>query len=138
MKPHLDEAALMLRLADRDIAALDVLCRTEEVHLAILCFHAQRAIEKCFNAALFCHFIEFRRTHDLQRLTDLLSEHGLQAPLTVAQVADLNPCAVLLRYDDAEIEVENISRTELGPMVTLMRAWAEDVFQVARSAEAVS
>ena len=31
MMPHLDEAALMLRLADRDIAALDVLCRAEEV-----------------------------------------------------------------------------------------------------------
>jgi HEPN domain-containing protein len=138
MKPHLDEAALMLRLADRDIAALDVLCGAEEVHLAILCFHAQQAVEKCFKAALFCHLIEFQRTHDLQRLTDLLSEHGLQAPLTVAQVADLNPCAVLLRYDDAEIEVENISRTELGPMVILVRAWAEDVFQVARSAEAKS
>jgi hypothetical protein len=46
MMPHLDEAALMLRLADRDIAALDVLCRAEEVHLAILCFHAQQEIEK--------------------------------------------------------------------------------------------
>ena len=138
MKPHLDEAALMLRLADRDIAALDVLCRAEEVHLAILCFHAQQAIKKCFKAALFCHHIEFRRTHDLQRLTDLLSEYDLQAPLTVAQVAALNPCAVLLRYDDAEIEVENIRRTELGPMVTLVRAWAEGVFQAAKSAEAKS
>jgi HEPN domain-containing protein len=136
MMPHLDEAALMLRLADRDIAALDVLRRAEEVHLAILCFHAQQAIEKCFKAALFCHLIEFRRTHDLQRLTDLLSEHGLQAPLTAAQVADLNPCAVLLRYDDAEIEVENISRTDLGQMVTSVRAWAEAVFQGAKSAEA--
>ncbi len=92
----------MLRLADRDIAALDVLCRAEEVHLAILCFHAQQAIEKCFKAAPFCHLIEFRRTHDLQRLTDLLSE------------------------------------TELGQMVTSVRAWAEAVFQGAKSAEANS
>ena len=138
MMPHLDEAALMLRLADRDLAALAVLCRAEEVHLAILCFHAQQSIEKCFKAALFCHRIEFRRTHDLQRLTDLLSEHGLQTPLTVAQVADLNPCAVLLRYDDAEIEIESISRTELGQMVTSVRVWAEAVFQGAKNAEANS
>jgi HEPN domain-containing protein len=138
MKPHLEEASAMLRLAARDIAALTVLISSEEVHLSIICFHAQQAIEKCFKAALFCHLIEFRRTHDLQRLTDLLSEHGLQAPLTITQLAALNPCAVLLRYDDAEIEVENVDRTELGRMVTSVRAWAEDVFQVAKSAEADS
>jgi HEPN domain-containing protein len=77
MSPHLDEAALMLRLADRDIAALTVLCRSEEVHLSILCFHAQQAIEKCLKAVLLCHRIEFRRTHDLQLLADLLSEHSM-------------------------------------------------------------
>lgn len=36
MKPHLAEAALMLRLADRDIAALAVLHHSEKVHLSIL------------------------------------------------------------------------------------------------------
>jgi HEPN domain-containing protein len=136
MKPHLDEAALMLRLADRDIAALAVLCHSEEVHLSIICFHAEQAIEKCFKAALFCYLIEFRRTHDLQLLADLLAEHGPRAPLSPDQLAALNPCAVLLRYDDADIEVENVNRTELDQMVTSARAWAEDVFQAAKSAEA--
>ena len=138
MKPQLEEAAAMLRLADRDIAALLVLCHSEEVHLSIICFHAQQAIEKCFKAALFCHFIEFRRTHDLQRLADLLSERGVQAPLSPDQLAALNSCAVLLRYDDAEIEMENVNRTELIQMVNTARAWAEGVFLVAVSAEADS
>jgi HEPN domain-containing protein len=136
MKPHLEEAEAMLRLAGRDIAAVLVLVNSEEVHLSIICFHAQQALEKCFKAALFCHQIEFRRTHDLQLLAHLLSEHDLQAPLTMAQLAALNPCAVLLRYDDVEIEVENVNRTELTQMVIMARAWAEEVFQAAKSAEA--
>ena len=131
MKPHLEEAAAMLRLADRDIAALAVLCRSEEVHLSIICFHAQQAIEKCFKVALFCQLIEFRRTHDLQLLADLLSEHGVRVPLSTGQLAALNPCAVLLRYDDAEIEVANVDRTDLNQMVTSARLWAETVFQAA-------
>jgi HEPN domain-containing protein len=138
MMPHLDEAALMLRLADRDIAALEVLCSSEEVHLSIICFHAQQAIEKCFKAALFCRRIEFRRTHDLQLLADLLSKQGVRAPLSTDQLAALNPCAVLLRYDEAEIEVENVNRTELSQMVTSARTWAETVFQAAWRAEANS
>ena len=135
MKPHLEEATTMLRLADRDIAALAVLSGSVEVHLSILCFHAQQAIEKCFKSALFCYLIEFRRTHDLQLLADLLSEHGIQTPLTISQLSTLNPCAVLLRYDDAEIELENVNRTELSEMVTSARAWAEEIFQATKSAE---
>ena len=53
MTPQLEEASVMLRLADRDIAALTVLCHSDEIHLSIICFHAQQAIEKCFKAALF-------------------------------------------------------------------------------------
>jgi len=135
MRPHLDEAALMLRLADRDIAALAVLSDSEEVHLSIICFHAQQAIEKCLKAALFCHRIEFRRTHDLQLLANLLAEHGYRTPLSADQLATLQPCAVLLRYDDAEVEVANVSRPELGQMVSVLRAWAEGVLQAARDAE---
>ena len=138
MKPQLEEAAAMLRLADRDIAALVVLCHSEEVHLSIICFHAQQAIEKSLKAALFCHLIEFRRTHDLQRLADLLAEHGVRGPLSTDRLATLSPCAVLLWYDDAEIEVENVNRTELIQMVNTARAWAEGMFLAAVSTEADS
>ncbi len=128
----------MLRLADRDIAALAVLSDSEEVHLSIICFHAQQTIEKCLKAALFCHRVEFRRTHDLQLLANLLAEHGWRTPLSADQLAALQPCAVLLRYDDAEVEATNVSRPELGQMVTVLRTWAEGVFRAASEAEAGS
>jgi HEPN domain-containing protein len=131
MKPHLEEAALMLRMADRDISAVKVLSRAVEVHLSIVCFHAQQAIEKCFKAVLFCHLIEFRRTHDLELLVELLAERRIAVPLSTQQIAAVNPCAVRLRYDDLEIEVEYITRDELTVIVADARAWAGRQFQAA-------
>jgi hypothetical protein len=40
MKPHIEEALLSLRLADRDIKAFEVLSREKDVHLTVVCFHA--------------------------------------------------------------------------------------------------
>jgi HEPN domain-containing protein len=65
MKPHIEEALLSLRLADRDIKALEVLSNDPEVHLSVACLHAQQAVEKSLKAALFAHEIELGRTHDL-------------------------------------------------------------------------
>jgi HEPN domain-containing protein len=135
MKPHLDEAALMLRLADRDLAAFHVLCRADAIHYSIICFHAQQAIEKCLKAALFCHHIEFRRTHDLEMLSSLLTEHRIALPLSTDQLASLNPCAVMLRYDDVEFEVAAMGLADLRDMVLTTRRWADDVLRDAQRLE---
>ena len=65
MKPHIDEAWRSLRLADRDITAFDLLKYEPEVHVSIVCFHAQQAVEKSLKAVLYSRQIEFERTHDL-------------------------------------------------------------------------
>lgn len=135
MKPHLDEARLMLRLADRDLAAFHVLCRADEIHYSIICFHAQQTIEKCLKAVLFCHHIEFRRTHDLEMLSSLLTEHRITLPLSAEQLASLSPCAVMLRYDDIEFEITTLRLDDLGDMVTTARRWAGGVFRDAQSLE---
>jgi|YNPMSStandDraft_1061717.scaffolds.fasta_scaffold00818_6 hypothetical protein len=43
MKPHLDEAWQMLRLAERDIKAFEVLKKAPDVHLSITYFHVALA-----------------------------------------------------------------------------------------------
>jgi HEPN domain-containing protein len=126
MKPHLEEAALMLRMADRDIAAFNVLSRAEDIHPTIICFHAQQAVEKCLKAVLFGHRIEFRRTHDLDLLSALLAQHEVSLPLTSDQLAALSPCAVIVRYDDVEIEIAGLDGQSLHEMITAARRWAEE------------
>ena len=46
MKPHIEEALLSLRLADRDIKAFEVLRSNPDVHQSVALFHAQQAVEK--------------------------------------------------------------------------------------------
>ncbi|QUV79895.1 HEPN domain-containing protein [Chloracidobacterium thermophilum] len=58
MEPHLEEAWRSLRLADRDIKAFEVLKKEPEVHLSIVYFHAQQAVEKSLKAVLFAQQIE--------------------------------------------------------------------------------
>jgi HEPN domain-containing protein len=135
MKPHLEEAELMLRLADRDLAAFHVLCRADEIHFSIVCFHAQQVIEKCLKAALFCRRIAFRRTHDLAMLSGLLLEHQVALPLSADELASLNPCAVMFRYDDVEFEIATLSPATLAEMVISTRRWADDVYRDAQNQE---
>ena len=54
MKPHIEEALLSLRLADRDIKAFEVLSKDPEVHLSVACFHAQQAVEKSLKSGTLC------------------------------------------------------------------------------------
>jgi len=133
MKPHVEEALLSLRLADRDIKAFEVLSEDPDVHLSVACFHAQQAVEKSLKAALFAHEIEFGRTHDLVRLALLLSGRGIVVPVSDSQLRRLNPFAVTFRYDEADIE--SVAPEEAAKQVSSIRAWAEMVVEAARKRE---
>lgn len=137
MKPHIEEAQRSLRIATRDLKAFNVLKDASDIDLATACFHAQQAIEKSLKAVLFLHQIESRRTHDLVQLAQLLRQHGVEPPATDEQMSRLNPFAVMLRYDDIEINV--ISKHEAANIVTLTYSWAEKLVQTAAEgpAEAV-
>ena len=123
MKPHLDEAWRAIRLADRDIHAFHVLTEDAEVHLSVICFHAQQAVEKLLKSVLFAHQIEFRRTHDLAELSYLLSQNGVLIPLDEVQLVRLNPFAVTYRYDD--LDITTITTHEASHWVDKVRRWAD-------------
>ena len=124
MSPNLEEAWRSLRLADRDIRAFEVLNQDGSVHLSVVCFHAQQAVEKSLKAVLFARRIESRRTHSLTELASLLQQHGIESPVADDYLLRLNPYAVTFRYDDVDIQL--ISRKEVADLVTTMRQWAED------------
>jgi HEPN domain-containing protein len=130
MKPHIEEALLSLRLADRDIKAFEVLSKDPEVHLTVSCFHAQQAVEKSLKAALFSHEIEFGRTHDLIQLTYLLRGKGISVPFSDDDLRRLNPFAVTFRYDEMEFEI--IPKEDAAKIVTVVRNWAEKIVESGR------
>ena len=133
MKPHVEEALLSLRLADRDIKAFEVLSDDADVHLSVVSFHAQQAVEKCLKAALFAHEIEFGRTHDLVKLAHLLRGRGIVVSVSDSQLRRLSPFAVTFRYDEADIE--SVAQEEAAKQVSSIRSWAEMVVTAARKRE---
>jgi len=52
MKQPVDLARAYLKLADRDIKALDLLIHSREIDDETVGFHAQQAVEKCLKAVL--------------------------------------------------------------------------------------
>lgn len=55
----------------------EVLNPERSVHLSVVCFHAQQAVEKSLKAVRGWRFeSESRRTHSLTELASLLQQHG--------------------------------------------------------------
>jgi len=136
MKPHIEEALRSLRLADRDIKAFEVLADDPDVHLSMVCFHAQQAVEKSLKAVLFSRQIEFERIHDLVQLALLLRRRDVIVPLSDDELRRLNPFAVTFRYDDMEIEL--ITQEDAASWVADVRRWAEEQVSAATETEATN
>jgi len=133
MKPHLEEAWRSLRLADRDIKAFKVLNKEPDVHLSIVYFHAQQAVEKSLKAVLFSQQIEFARTHDLVKLARLLGDQGVMLPVREDQLRRLNPFAVAFRYDD--MEIAPVAQEGMASLIAEIRGWAEQEVSAATERE---
>lgn len=116
-----DEVYSLLRMADQDWEMFLVLKNAPRVGLAGVCFYAQQCVEKMLKAVMVARGLTFERTHNLVSLGERLVRHGVDLLVDVDELARLNPCAVIFRYDDREIET--ISRAETLGLVEAVRAW---------------
>ncbi len=134
MTPQREEALMFIELAERDCRAFRVLAASPEVDLATTGFHAQQAVEKALKALLIDHGVEFRRTHDLQLLADLIAEDlSLPLPVSDASLRRLTPFAVEVRYQ--LVEAMNIERDEIAGLMNVVVNWARETID-SRSPEA--
>ena len=115
-------AQLLLEAASQDVAACKLLASGAGIGDAVVGFHAQQAVEKSLKAALSAHNIEFRRTHDLISLLDLLQDMQLVPP-EADWLDELNPYAVEARY--GTIEPEGLDRSRALEAATRVLAWAQ-------------
>ncbi len=91
-------AQLLMESARQDVAVCNLLSPNTSIGDAVIGFHAQQAIEKSIKAVLSQSGIEFRRTHDLIDLLDLVQDNGLPMPPHADWLDELNPYAVEARY----------------------------------------
>jgi len=122
MPHHIDQAARLLALAKRDKTSFLALASHSDVDISATGFFAQQAVEKCLKAVAAYHGIVFRRTHDVDELVDLLTQHQVHMPFPSDQFSVLNPFAVILRYE--EISYVSMSLATMIDLVDLAYQWA--------------
>jgi HEPN domain-containing protein len=126
--PRKSIADLLLDSARQDLAACELLVSSPGMGDAVVGFHAQQAIEKALKAVLSVGNIEFRRTHDLITLLDLLQDHHLPAPPQADWLDELNPYAVEARY--GTIEPDGLDRNRAVDAARQVLAWAANQVNV--------
>lgn len=87
-----------IRSADNDLAAAKHLLSGGAELIPGAVFHAQQAAEKLLKAVLVWHQVEFPKTHDIGRLTDLLKTVDSGLADRVREASGLTPYAIEARY----------------------------------------
>jgi len=113
---------MLMAAAQQDEAACVLLSTGAGIGDAVVGFHAQQAVEKSLKAVLSARGIEFRRTHDLISLLDLLEDHGIAEPPAADWLDELNPYAVEARY--GAIGPGGLDRARAILVVRQLIAWA--------------
>jgi HEPN domain-containing protein len=116
-------ANMLLESARQDEAACKLLAASAEITDAIIGFHAQQAAEKSIKSVLSHKGVEFRRTHDLIALLDMLQDNALSAPPHADWLDELNPYAVEARY--GTIAPDGLNRQYVLAVVAEVVAWAQ-------------
>ena len=113
---------LLLAAAKQDFAACQLLADGTGIGDAVVGLHAQQSVEKSIKAVLSANMIEFRRTHDLISLLDLLDDHKLPEPPDADWLDELNPYAVEARY--GTISPSGLDRPRVLQTVEKVLNWA--------------
>jgi HEPN domain-containing protein len=119
-----DLAYLFIRKGIQDEDASTALLENHDIADEIVGFHCQQAAEKYLKAVLVSRKIEFRKTHDLEELIQLIEDNNIEKPENSEDLGELEPFAVAFRYDFLD-EPSLFDREKALAIVRRLRTWAE-------------
>jgi len=96
--------------ADHDLGTAMVINQHIPDYSDTLAFHCQQAVEKYIKCLLEKNSIQFKRSHDLRYLLDLLDEAIPIDSELYERIMKLNAFSVEIRYQDIKIEVSEDDR----------------------------
>jgi HEPN domain-containing protein len=111
---QLEVAGLLLRRAESDLRACQLLAGDSDMDDDVVGFHAHQAVEKAIKVALVLHGIDFPKTHDLDFLLARAEGHGLAVPDPIEDAEWLTPWAAQLRYDEGAAPLDRSAAIEAG------------------------
>ena len=95
--------------AERDVAALRAMCRSDEISDEIFGFHVQQAAEKLFKSWIALLGEVYPLTHSIERLFNLLADQGVPVE-PFRKLIDYTPYALEFRYTGVDSSAEAIDR----------------------------
>jgi HEPN domain-containing protein len=104
MKTNLDLARLLVRKAESDLANARRTLDSEGPYDTGL-FHCQQAVEKYLEALLAAHDVQYPKIHDVAELAELGLEFCPALQTLPFEMAEFNPFAVTIRYDDWDEDI---------------------------------
>jgi len=113
-----------LAKAETDLLVCERLLAQGAEFSEVVAFHAQQAAEKSLKALLVARQVEFPKTHDIERLLELvgLSDGSLAAAL--GEAAELTPFGVEYRYPG---EYPPVSAESARACVAVARAVHDEI-----------
>jgi HEPN domain-containing protein len=87
-------------------------------------YHASQSVEKLMKALISARGEVYPFTHELEKLQSQLKNAGEILPALTCEFDDLQPYAVLIRYDAAK-ELTSAERARFIETVDILRKWIE-------------
>jgi HEPN domain-containing protein len=125
--PEPNDVSAGLLESAREEADAARLIADAEVPDRIVGFHAQQAVEMFLKAVLAQQGVGYERTHDIERLTSLVADSGLEPPPDIDELPQLTPWAVERRYGDP-FDPEPLDRQWAVDIVGRTEDWASRAF----------
>jgi HEPN domain-containing protein len=128
MRPPDDVARRLSRdwlaKAEIDVQVSERLLRDGAEFAEAVAFHAQQAAEKSLKALLVARQVEFPKTHDLERLLELVARGDAPLASKLENAADLTPYGVEYRYPG---DYEPVSATTASTCLSIARKVFDEV-----------
>lgn len=121
MKTNLDLARLLVRKAESDLANAQRTIDSPGPYDTGL-FHCQQAVEKYLKALLAVHNVTYPKIHDVTVLAELGETFCPALQSLPFSLAEFNPFAVTIRYDDLDDEVSGPLLLEMFDKAGQVRA----------------
>lgn len=129
MKEKFDLVKEWFHKAEHDIGIVELALRNDVVFTDVICYHCQQAVEKYLKGCLITLEIDFKRTHDLSYLLDLLNDHTKIEPEYFDFADILNSYAIEIRYPDDWYEPTKSEAKEAYRISKSFKLLSEDIIR---------